>query len=145
MWHKNLWKALLSSTGCPSPLLAIQIRSSSATFGRNFSRCRAPNCNSVPYTTHKQMAKRKSSIVASNSIYGVLFTSGHGYGVPTYLGLNIGITQHTIFRPERPLFRSYIEGYHLPFWRTMLAFHQYTKSTNNSWAEMNCYNNWRPT
>ncbi|RVW89456.1 hypothetical protein CK203_046821 [Vitis vinifera] len=86
---KNLWKALLSSTGCPSPLLAIQIRSSSATFGRNFSRCRAPNCNSVPYTTHKQMAKRKSSIVASNSIYGVLFTSGHGYGVPTYLGLNI--------------------------------------------------------
>ncbi|RVW34662.1 hypothetical protein CK203_106429 [Vitis vinifera] len=42
-----------------------------SNFGRNFSRCRAPNCNSVPYTTHKQMAKRKSSIVASNSIYGV--------------------------------------------------------------------------
>ncbi|RVW32924.1 hypothetical protein CK203_088086 [Vitis vinifera] len=98
MWQQNLWKVLSSSTGCPSPLLAIETRSSSATSSKNFSGCWAPNCSLVLHTTRKRMARRKSSIVASNNIYGVSFISGHRNGVPTYLGLNIGITQHTIFR-----------------------------------------------
>ncbi|KAL6334494.1 hypothetical protein AAG906_016041 [Vitis piasezkii] len=86
MWQKNLLKALSSFTGCPSQLLAIGIRFSSAIFGKNSSKCR--------------MAKRKSSTVALNSIYDVLFISGPGNGVHTYLGLNIGTIQHTTFQRE---------------------------------------------
>ena len=122
LWHPRWltfsWIRSSSFMACQTLLFLIETQLSQATFGKNCSSYKVPNCISAQLIIPRQMVKRKSSTSVWKHISGALPLKNNTSGLNGYPSQNGDTTLHTIQPLAWLLLKQYMDRSHLQFSHT---------------------------